>query len=210
MPDEYVFTGASMNSFSSANSTISSKRSVISRFVRPSMMPLMKTFSRPEISGWKPAPSSISAEMRPSHRHRAARRLGDAGDELQQRALAGAVAADDAERAPLRHRQRDVVQRRERLVGLQVLDEAARQQRALQRRELLAPAVAAVDLRDVRDLDARAASHLLRERVAQPIEQPVARRGTAPTEPRRARAATSSGRTGRRRTGSPDTRSRGA
>ena len=30
------------------------------------MMPLMKTFSRPEISGWKPAPSSISAEMRPS------------------------------------------------------------------------------------------------------------------------------------------------
>ncbi len=30
------------------------------------MMPLMKMFSRPEISGWKPAPSSISAEMRPS------------------------------------------------------------------------------------------------------------------------------------------------
>ena len=29
-------------------------------------MPLMKTFSRPEISGWKPAPSSMSAEMRPS------------------------------------------------------------------------------------------------------------------------------------------------
>ena len=29
------------------------------------MMPLMKTFSRPEISGWKPAPSSMSAEMRP-------------------------------------------------------------------------------------------------------------------------------------------------
>ena len=29
------------------------------------MMPLMKTFSRPEISGWKPAPSSMSAEIRP-------------------------------------------------------------------------------------------------------------------------------------------------
>ena len=55
-----------MKSCSSANSTISSKRLVISRFVRPSMMPLMKTFSRPEISGWNPAPSSISAEMRPS------------------------------------------------------------------------------------------------------------------------------------------------
>ena len=51
MPDEYVFTGASMKSSSSANSTISSKRRVISRFDRPSMMPLMKTFSRPEISG---------------------------------------------------------------------------------------------------------------------------------------------------------------
>ena len=34
------------------------------------MMPLMKTFSRPEISGWKPAPSSISAEIRPSTRTR--------------------------------------------------------------------------------------------------------------------------------------------
>ncbi len=29
------------------------------------MIPLMKTFSRPEISGWKPAPSSIRAEIRP-------------------------------------------------------------------------------------------------------------------------------------------------
>jgi hypothetical protein len=51
MPEEYVFTGASMKSSISANSTISSKRLVISRFVRPSMIPLMKTFSRPEISG---------------------------------------------------------------------------------------------------------------------------------------------------------------
>ena len=29
------------------------------------MIPLMKTFSRPEISGWNPAPSSMSAERRP-------------------------------------------------------------------------------------------------------------------------------------------------
>ena len=66
MPDEYVLTGASMKSCSSANSTISSKRLATSRFVSPSMMPLMKTFSRPDISGWNPAPSSMSAEMRPS------------------------------------------------------------------------------------------------------------------------------------------------
>ena len=57
-----------MNSRSSAKSTISSKRFWISRFDRPSMMPLMKTFSRPEISGWKPTPSSMSAEMRPCTR----------------------------------------------------------------------------------------------------------------------------------------------
>src|SRR5204862_2084110 len=69
------------------------------------------------------------------------RRLGDAGDQLQQRALAGSVPADDPERAPLRHGEGDVVQRREPLVGGEILDQAARQQRALQRRELLALAV---------------------------------------------------------------------
>ena len=65
MPEEYVLTGESMKSSISANSTISSKRLTISRFVSPSITPLMKMFSRPEISGWKPAPSSIRAEIRP-------------------------------------------------------------------------------------------------------------------------------------------------
>ena len=59
-------TGASMKSRSSAKSTIASKRSASSLRVRPSMIALIATFSRPEISGWKPAPSSISAETRPS------------------------------------------------------------------------------------------------------------------------------------------------
>ncbi len=54
-----------MNSSNSANLTISSNFSFISRLERPSMMPLMKTFSLPEISGWKPAPSSIRAETFP-------------------------------------------------------------------------------------------------------------------------------------------------
>ncbi len=111
-------------------------------------MPLMKTFSRPEISGWKPAPSSISAEMRPSTRTRAAGRLGDAGDQLQRGALARAVAADHAVGRALRHGERHVGQRRKRLARLQIAQDAALQQRALQRRELPA-AVAAVDLRDV-------------------------------------------------------------
>ena len=106
-------------------------------------MPLMKTFSRPEISGWKPAPSSISAEMRPSTRDRAARSgLRDAGHALEQRALARAVAADDAVGAALRHRERHAAQRLERLVGLQIAQQAAAEQRRLQRRELLLPRVA--------------------------------------------------------------------
>jgi hypothetical protein len=43
IPDEYVFTGASMNSWSSANSTISSKRRAIS-FGQAEQIPLMRTF----------------------------------------------------------------------------------------------------------------------------------------------------------------------
>ena len=54
-----------MKSSISANSTISSNRRSISRRDIPSMTPLMNTFSRPLISGWKPAPSSIRAETRP-------------------------------------------------------------------------------------------------------------------------------------------------
>src|SRR5262249_57053488 len=52
MPEEYVFTGASMKRSSSAKATISSKRSSTCRRLSPSMMPLMATFSRRELSGW--------------------------------------------------------------------------------------------------------------------------------------------------------------
>ena len=65
MPEEYVLTGSSMNSSSPENATISGSFFSISRRVRPSMTPLITTFSRPEISGWKPAPSSMSAETLP-------------------------------------------------------------------------------------------------------------------------------------------------
>ena len=58
-------TGASMKSPSSAKSTISSNRRSTSRRDMPSITPLMNTFSRPLISGWKPAPSSMRAETRP-------------------------------------------------------------------------------------------------------------------------------------------------
>ena len=44
---------------------MSSKREAISFFVSPSRRPVISTFSRPESSGWKPAPSSSSAASRP-------------------------------------------------------------------------------------------------------------------------------------------------
>ena len=115
-------------------------------------MPLMKTFSRPEISGME-AGAELDERRDPAlDVHGAARRLGDAGDELQRRALARSVPADDAEGRALRHAERHVLQRGKRLARPQVAQDAALQQRALQRRELPA-AVAAVDLRDVRELD---------------------------------------------------------
>ncbi len=54
-----------MKSASPANSTMSSKRAAISFFDNPRMAPLRNTFSRPLSSGWNPAPSSSSAEIRP-------------------------------------------------------------------------------------------------------------------------------------------------
>ena len=57
-----------MNSERPENSTIEGSLRSISFRVRPSMTPLMTTFSRPEISGWKPAPSSMRAETLPSTR----------------------------------------------------------------------------------------------------------------------------------------------
>ena len=77
----------------------------------------------------------------------------DAGDALEQRRLARSVAADDAVGAALRHAEGHAAQRRERLVRLQIADQAALEQRRLERRELLLPRVAAVDLRDVDDVD---------------------------------------------------------
>src|SRR5918911_368345 len=60
MPEEYRFTGVSMNCSTPANSTMSSKRSrICARFI-PRMAPFRKTLSRPVSSGWKPVPTSSS------------------------------------------------------------------------------------------------------------------------------------------------------
>jgi hypothetical protein len=48
-----------------ANSTMSSNFAVISFLDSPRIAPFMNTFSRPDSSGWNPAPSSSKAEIRP-------------------------------------------------------------------------------------------------------------------------------------------------
>src|SRR5512143_3250175 len=114
-----------MNSASSANSTISSKRRSTCLRVRPSMIALITTFSRPEISGWKPAPSSISAETRPSTCN-----LPRVGRVMPATSLSSV----------------DLLEGGEGLAGVEVGEEAAGEQRALQRAQLVALGVAALQL----------------------------------------------------------------
>ena len=65
MPLEYTLTGLSMKSPSPEKSMIESIRSSMSRRESPRMAPLRYAFSRPDSSGWNPAPSSSSADTRP-------------------------------------------------------------------------------------------------------------------------------------------------
>src|SRR5262245_54883748 len=83
-----------------------------------------------------------------------ARRLGDAGHELQRRALTGAVLPDDTVGRSFGHAEGDVGERRERFARPQVAQDTALQESALQRRKLTA-AVPPVDFRDVSELDGR-------------------------------------------------------
>jgi hypothetical protein len=85
--------------------------------------------------------------------NRSGGRLADARQELEHRALARAVAADDPERAPGVEIEADAVEGIEHLVGTQVLEQAAAQQRALQRPEVPPPAVAPVAFVDAAHLD---------------------------------------------------------
>ncbi len=142
-----------MKSFISANSTISSNRLATSRFDSPSMMPLMKTFSRPEISGWNPAPSSINAEIRPL-----TRTLPDVGLVMPATSFSIVLLPDPLRPItpsvrPAGTVERHVADGAERLVRVQIANQAAAKQRALQRRELPLVAEAAIDLRGVDDFD---------------------------------------------------------
>ena len=58
-------------------------------------------FSRPVSSGWKPVPTSSKRADTAEDLGVTGRGLGDPREDLQERALAGAVAADDAEHLTL-------------------------------------------------------------------------------------------------------------
>ncbi len=112
------------------------------------MTPLMTTFSRPEISGWKPAPSSMSAETFPSTAIRPDGGLEEAGDELQERGLAAAVRPDDAERLAARDRERHVRERGHDLGRRERRRQRAPEERRLERAERARPPPLAVALRE--------------------------------------------------------------
>ena len=101
---------SSSNSSSSAKSTTASSRRRASRLVRPISTPLSTAFSRAVSSGSKPTPSSMNGASRPAIRMRAGVGPVDAGEDLEQRALAGAVAPDDPEELPLVNVEGDVAQ----------------------------------------------------------------------------------------------------
>ena len=76
------------------------------------MAALRTMFWRPVNSGWKPEPSSrIEATLPRTGTARA--RRGDAGQDLEERALAGAVLADEPQALALRQLEGDALQRRE-------------------------------------------------------------------------------------------------
>jgi len=65
IPLEYVFTGWSIKSPISANSSMASNFCSVSSLVKPMIEVFKYTFSLPVNSGLKPAPSSRSAETLP-------------------------------------------------------------------------------------------------------------------------------------------------
>ena len=201
------------------------------------MMPLMKTFSRPEISGWKPAPSSISAEMRPLTATVPLVGLVIPATSFSSVLLPEPLRPMTPSVRPVGTVKVTSHSAGEGFVRLEVADQAARQQRALQRRELPPAAVSPVDLRGVvtsmefmipaSSFQLPASQLRLSSRVRQLESWQLAAPHTSSANVSRSRSKTSS-RTGStrprraereqplpvteppRRTGSPDTTSPGA
>ena len=70
-------------------------------------------FSRPVSSGWKPVPTSSRLATRPRNRDTSFGGFGDAAQDLQQRAFAGTVTANDAENFALLDLEAHILERPE-------------------------------------------------------------------------------------------------
>ena len=83
-------------------------------------------FSRPVSSALNPVPTSSRLPTRPRNSYAPLGRLGDAAEDLQKRALAGPVAADDADDLPSLYLEVHVSERPELLdfIALQDLPAA--------------------------------------------------------------------------------------
>ncbi len=107
---------------SSAKSSTASNRCRASRLDSPIRTPLRIALSRAVISGSKPTPSSMNGARRPAMRTLPAVGRIDAGQDLEQRALARSVLAHDPEELALVDVEGDVAQR----LQLAVLDAGQR------------------------------------------------------------------------------------
>ena len=144
--------------------------------------------------------------------HGPSRRLGDTGDELEQRALPGTIPPDDAVGHALPDRGRHVVQGEERFLRPEILRQAAGEQRTLESGVSPGVPVTSVHLGDVVDLNRGHESvSTLPRRTSRGAGRTTSIRPERVLTPRRpGRATISSGRTVRRRKKSPGTRSRDA
>jgi hypothetical protein len=153
MPEEYVFTGASMNGSSSANADDLVETSRDLALGQAQHHPVDEHVLATGDLGVEAGAELDERGHAPGHAHDTGGRLADARDQLQHRALAGAVSADDAERPAGSHVERHAVERLEHFIGSHLTEDATREQRALQGAEMFSPAVPAIHLVHVADFD---------------------------------------------------------
>ena len=130
-------------------------------------MPLMSTFSRPLISGWKPAPELDEGGDAPVARVRLPRvGLVIPARSFRSVDLPEPFSPMTPKVEPVGHLEGDAFEGGEGLVGLEVGEQAAGEERALQGLELVLVEEPAVDLGDVAGDDGRGPAHTSSARVS--------------------------------------------
>ena len=135
-----------MNSPMSAKSTIPGSRSSMSRWGMPRNAPARRMLSRPDRSGVEAGAERQQARDVADDVDGALVRLDDPGEDLEQRALAGAVRPDDGEALAVDDPERDVAEGPEvgrALVPLQEVLERVADRRLAGQAEVVADAEAA-------------------------------------------------------------------